>query len=719
MPRSALAAGLAPLLLLLAAAPIRAQTGTLVVTVTAEGGPLAGADVVALGEAGGAATTDGDGAARLVLPAGRRRVAVSRLGFESDTLAAAVAAGRETALAVALVPRPVEVSTIVVSATRTRRMVKDEPLPVHVVPPEELEENATLAPGTLTQMLNELAGAQFRPAAATLGGATLRLQGLPGRYTQVLVDGLPLYGEEPGVFELLQAPPLDLARIEVVKGTASALYGGSALGGVLNLVSKRPGGEPGAIASQTSRGGTDLVGFGTGDLGGAWGWTFLGGLHRQSADDGDGDGWADVPRYRRAVVRPRLFRESPSGTTLVTLGFTGEDRAGGTVEGATAPDGAPFPVELDTRRVDGGLVVDRFLPGDRLLAVRASGMLQRHRHVFGESADIHHHATGFVESSVSGEDGSHAWVVGAAFEADGLRSAMRPDLGHTWTVPALFASDDWRVSERWTVSAAARLDVHDEFGAQWSPRLSALLRLPGETSLRLSAGRGFAPPDPIVERTRETGLARVEVPRALDVERATTASADLHRVWGPLEIDAGLFGSWIEDPLEIVEAGPDRIALGNAAGPSKTFGSEVLGAFHRGRLHVLASWVWERATEADPGGGRRDTPYVPRHLAAIDGIWEDEAIGRIGFEATYVGSQALEDDPRLDRGQPYWTVLVAGEKRFGEVGVFASVDDVFDVRQTDFEPIVRPTRAADGRWTVDAWAPREGRTFRIGVRLAD
>jgi outer membrane receptor protein involved in Fe transport len=72
----------------------------------------------------------------------------------------------------------------------------------------------------------------------------VRVQGLRGRYTQVLSDGLPLYGGQTGGLGLLQIPPMDLGGVEVIKGVASALYGGTALGGVVNLVSRRPGEEP-------------------------------------------------------------------------------------------------------------------------------------------------------------------------------------------------------------------------------------------------------------------------------------------------------------------------------------------------------------------------------------------------------------------------------------------------------------------------------------------
>src|SRR6266849_7854955 len=114
-------------------------------------------------------------------------------------------------------------------------MVEDQSIRVEAVPQEEIEENLTIAPGNLSTLLNELGGLRVQTTAPAMGGASLRLQGLRGRYTQILLDELPLYGEQTDAFSLLQTPPLDLAQVEIIKGTRTALYGGTALGGLVNL----------------------------------------------------------------------------------------------------------------------------------------------------------------------------------------------------------------------------------------------------------------------------------------------------------------------------------------------------------------------------------------------------------------------------------------------------------------------------------------------------
>ena len=145
-----------------------------------------------------------------------------------------------------------ELAQVTVTSTRTPELVKDEPLHIETVPAEEIEENLTEAPGDLTALFRELPGIHLQSSAPALGGARMQLRGMPGRDTRVLTDGLPLLGAQSDAFGLLQTPPLDLAQVEIIKGAASALYGASALGGVLNLVSRQPSAESAVLVNATT-----------------------------------------------------------------------------------------------------------------------------------------------------------------------------------------------------------------------------------------------------------------------------------------------------------------------------------------------------------------------------------------------------------------------------------------------------------------------------------
>ncbi len=153
---------------------------------------------------------------------------------------------------------------------------------------------------------------------------------------------------------MLQIPPSDLGQVEVIKGSTSALYGGQALGGVINLVSKRPVDEAEGelILNATTRDGQDLSAYGATPLGNEWSGSLLTNYNHQSAQDLDDDGWIDMPGYERGSARPRLFWDGQDGSSAyLTVGAMVEDRHGGTLDGRVVPDGQPFAQNQETRRL--------------------------------------------------------------------------------------------------------------------------------------------------------------------------------------------------------------------------------------------------------------------------------------------------------------------------------------------------------------------------------
>src|SRR5690349_10896064 len=183
---------------------------------------------------------------------------------------------------------------ITVSATRSDRRLQDEPLRVEVIDQEEIEEKALMTPGSVAMLLGETTGLRVQTIAPSLGAANVRIQGLRGRYAQLLADGLPLYGAGGDSLNLLQVPPLDLGQVEVIKGAASALYGPAALGGIINLVSRQPReAETEALINVTSQQGLDGTFWLASAPAGGRSWTLLTGVHGQHRQDLDDDGWSD------------------------------------------------------------------------------------------------------------------------------------------------------------------------------------------------------------------------------------------------------------------------------------------------------------------------------------------------------------------------------------------------------------------------------------------
>ncbi len=604
--------------------------------------------------------------------------------------------------------------------TRLGRRLQDEPLRVEVIAGEEIEEKALMRPGTIAMLVNEIGGVRVQVTSPALGGANIRMQGLEGRYTPLLADNLPLYGGQAASLGLLQVPPTDLAQVEVIKGSVSALYGGSALGGVINLVSKRPGDafEADILANATTRNGQDLTAYLAGPLSDRAGISLTAGAHWQSGQDLDGDGWRDMAAYERLSARPRFQWNGDDGASIyLTAGMMTERRTGGTLPGRTVPDGTAFMQAQDTDRYDAGLVASKPLGEAVTFSLRASAMRQDHRHRFGAVMEDDRHSSLFAEATLAGERGATAWVAGAAFQSDGFRSATFPALDYAYDVPGLFGQIEQRAGPDLTLAASGRVDFHDTFGTQFSPRVSALYR-PGRWTVRASAGRGYFAPTPFVDAIDAAGLSRLEPLADLTAETATTASLDIGWAKGAWEANLTLFGANIDNATRLDPTAPDRVRLVNVEGTTRLRGSEVLLRWRRDGFTVTGSYVFVDSSEPDPSGlGRRQQPLTPKHTAGLVGMWEEHGKGRIGIEAYYTGRQLLEDNPFRTRSRPYLHLGVLGEIVLGKVSLFANAENLLNIRQSRYDPLPLPQRAADGRWTVDAWAPLEGFILNAGVRL--
>jgi outer membrane receptor for ferrienterochelin and colicins len=427
----------------------------------------------------------------------------------------------------------------------------------------------------------------------------------------------------------------------------------------------------------------------------------------------NGEGWSDLPGYGRGVLRPRIFWDGGDGRSFfATAGATWEDRTGGTQPGSVlAATGEPYREALDTTRVDVGALGQTLIRNRYLLTARAALAHQRHDHEFGETRERDRHDTAFGEIAIRATAGRHTWVGGLAIEHGRYAPSDVPRFAYSFTTPGVFAQDDIDVRPWLSVSLSARADFHDEYGAFFSPRVSALGRS-GRWITRVSVGRGFFPATPLTEETEAAGLSRLTLAAPLRAERGTSASLDVTHTAGPASITGTMFASRIADPLEV-----DREAymLGNLDEATTNVGAELLGTVRRAPFAVTGTYTYVRSRETERGG-RFDVPLTPRHSAGVVAMAESEDAGRIGVEVYFTGRQRLDVNPFRDESEPYVILGLLAERRWGPLRLFVNGENLTNVRQTRWDPLLRPTRAVDGRWTVDAWAPLDGRTINGGIR---
>ncbi|QFU05484.1 Colicin I receptor precursor [Pseudoalteromonas sp. THAF3] len=618
-----------------------------------------------------------------------------------------------------------KVERIQVTASRLGRIVTESATRTEVISAEEIQEKAIMRPGNISMLVAETGGVRVQNTSPALGSANIRLQSLYGRYTQLLSDGLPLYGGQSTSIGLLQIPPTDLANVEIIKGSASSLYGGSALGGVINLISRTPNDEFEAevLMNATSKDGQDITSYIASPVSQTMSASLTAGVHRQHQQDLDDDGWLDMAGYERATVRPRLYWQSDNGANLyATVGAMTEQRDGGTREGATTPDGSTFTQRQDTTRLDSGLVFDQPFADVYNLNIRASAMYQDHDHQYAESNEDDTHESYLLESSVSGYTDKAAWLVGVAHQVEKFSSVQFSEFDYSYQVPGLFSQLDYEASDDISFSLSARADWHNEYGTQFSPRVSVLYR-PENWTLRGSYGQGFFAPTPFIEDIEEAGLSRLEPLQGLQEEHAETAALDLTYTAGRIESGVTLFSSNVDNVTELEVIEPQNIntnkqvRIVNTPGQSEIRGAELLLRYRWRDLKLTGSYLYTDASKDQASGTRVPLTLTPRHMAGAVLMWEEHGSHIVGFEAYYTGTQHLQDNPYRSKSEAYWHLGLLGQITLGKVSYFVNAENLLNVRQTKTDPLVLPERAPSGRWTTDIWSRNDGFTVNAGIRI--
>ncbi|HLM55655.1 MAG TPA: TonB-dependent receptor, partial [Pyrinomonadaceae bacterium] len=497
--------------------------------------PVAGAKVSVKG-AEISAVTGEDGVARLSgVPDGEQTVEIFSAGYETAELRLTFPLAAEGEHVV-YIKVTAEFGEVTVTTTRTGREIDDVPTRVEAIDEEEVGEKMNMRPSNVSMVLNESTGIKVQQTSATSNTQSVRIQGLDGRYTQILKDGFPAFGGFSGSLSLLDILPLDLKQVEIVKGPSATFYGGGAIAGVVNFVSKEPEDEPvtNLIFNQTSAGGTDLSAFNSRKLG-RFGYTLFGSVNFQREYDVDGDDFTELPRTNSFTFSPRLFFDLGDDTRLTVGNSTSrQGREGGdTVVIRGRADGLhQYFEQNDSLRNITTLQLARGFSGGRSLVARQSLAFFRREIEIPDYQFDGRQFNSYTDISYFHPAGRHTLVFGfnAAYdrfeEGRGGAAAPRDESRRTF---GGYAQDSFGVTDKLSLEAGFRLDGVKHYGLFPLPRVSALYRFTERLSSRLGFGYGYKAPSIFTEEA-ETLLFRNVLPigNTLKAERSRGGTFDVN-----------------------------------------------------------------------------------------------------------------------------------------------------------------------------------------------
>lgn len=339
-----------------------AQKASISGTITDEGNPVPFANVFIKGTSIGTSTGI-DGKYSLEILEGSLNLSVQIQGYRSQTKKTTIASGERQNIDFMLIVDALGLEEIVISATRNRISKKEAPVIVNVLSPKLFSATQSLS---LADGLNYQPGVRVETNCQNCGFTQVRLNGLGGEYTQILVNSKPVFSALNGVYGLEQIPVSIIERVEVVRSGGSALFGSNAIAGTINVITKEPVNNSwevnsslalidGTTADRNVNVNASIV---SEDL--TSGVTVYGIYRNRDAYDANGDGFTEITKLTNNSLGAKLFLR-PNDNSKIGLDFTGirEYRRGGErIE--LSPQFTDIAEDLDHNTVFAGLDYELF-----------------------------------------------------------------------------------------------------------------------------------------------------------------------------------------------------------------------------------------------------------------------------------------------------------------------------------------------------------------------
>lgn len=615
---------------------------------------------------------------------------------------------------------------------------------------------------SLSEALRYEPGVQLDNTCSICNTTSLRLGGLPGDYTLITVDGIPIYSSLGTAYGLLQLDTAAVSRIEVLRGVNSVLYGANAVAGVVDVRTRVPeGGLAEASVEAGSFGylrATGVAGTSVDDAS----LLAVGSYTRHDGVDRDGDAVTEYAGYQRASLGLHAtYLPGDDHELNARVGLNVERRQGGSL-------GAGFLETLDdpalrslsesilTQRLEFGLRhAWRLGTSTRLVTTFGASRHEQDSDYEGERY-LAEQWMMFADSRLLHEvSRRYELVAGVSYRGELLDENVAVTDIRFHQAGAFFRGS-WRPRPTLELSHGFRLEGHNEYGVVAVPEAGVRWSASPRTLLYVTGGAGFRAPTTFFEQfkgVRPQGYSLVN--RTDEAERSWSVSGGLD-----IDISEGyevrLYGSWtrINNPVtfdtfeEQEGEGISRVEVFSATS-ALSVSSGALEFSFAPAAWFAGSATWSAYLYRDPGGALTSAPpthqgtlelvseipewrtrvtlnaqlNAPMNLRRVFGSDRFEPTGRDFREWVAADPQpgvAFDPNDRKRDFSPWWTVLnLRVAQPIGEhFEVYAGVDNLLDFHQSDVDSPLFFAREGDRALfdVIHIWGPLRGRFFYGGLR---
>ena len=695
------------------------------------------------------------------LPEGEFTLEAGLLGYEPQRRKIRIEAGKTAEVNFEIAESRISLDEVVVSASRSATTRRLAPALVHVLGTDLFEKSNSAC---LAQGLGFQPGVRVEDDCQNCGFTQVRINGLDGHYSQILVDSHPIFSALTGVYGLEQIPAGMIDRVEVLRGGGSALFGSSAIGGTINVITKDPLrnsasashtitsiGGGGAYDNNTSAGASVVTDSGRAGL------YAYGQMRHRSGYDSDGDGFTELPALKSTAAGLRSFVKTGAYSRFTLQYHVTEYRRGG--DRLDLPPHQALVAEQTDHSIDGGSLTFDASSSDRSDRVNAYFSFQNtsRKSYYGGGMDPNAYGTTHDLTAATGVQYVHAFgkllflpselTIGLEYNYDDLEDESIGYDIHTDQevhIAAAYLQNEWK-NEKWSLLVGGRIDKHNLIDhVIFSPRANVRFNPTENINLRASYAGGFRAPQAFDEDMHISIVGgervRIRLADGLKEERShsLSLSGDLYHRFGNVQTNLLVEGFYtdLEDVFTLRETGTTDEGGATIKERYNGSGATVMGI----NIEAKASFAslfdiqagitlqrsrykkpeqWSENPEVAPVRRMFRTPdcygYLTAGLRPVRGL-------EIDFTGTYSGRMPVQH--MAGSGTPIDTVVdtprffdlnvkAAYELRIHkEIGlqIYAGIQNLFDSYQKDFDQ-------GPDRDSGYVYGPSLPRSWYAGVKL--